>query len=250
MKNVPFRTRTVKRWLGPVAAFGLLAVGSPVLAQQAPGADVSARSMVSSRVGGAPSARYEDTATQRVFVLDRSGGRVLMKFEDSPEVYVLRATTAQRGDTFLRTADGRLMLRVTELGNVISYFGNADGAPAAVAAVTSPLDAPAVPEDLAEQVAQAVERLSALAGHEVTVFGAGAFAREEHWASDALMMMQIGVERSGAAASRLTAVRIVRTDTPQATFQDGELVIGVDPAKGYAGRPSSDAVARAMFARK
>ncbi len=249
--------------LGAVAAGGIL-LGSVTLggmsavAQQAPpvpeaqgSVDVSARSLVSQRMRTNLGARrYEDTASRRAFILDRRGDEVLLKFEDSPEVYVLRATTAQRGDAFLRSADGKLVLRVTEMGNVISYVGNKDGAPAAMAAVASPLDAPAMTDSLTEAVQDTANRLSELADRDVTVFGSGAFVQDERWVVDALTVAAIGVERSGNYAHKLKTVRLVRSETPDVEFRDGELVIGVDPREGYAGRPSSDAVTAAMKSKQ
>lgn len=226
---------------------------TPSMAQQARQAppvmdrpDAAAQGFAPVRRSAPKSTRYEDTATQRKFVLDQTGEDVLMKFEDDPEVMALQSTTAQRGDAFLRSDSGELMLRVTELGNVISYVGNKDGAPAAVAAAASPLDAPAMTESLTESVEELRERLTALAGHDVTVFGTGAFAQDERWAFDALIVTRIGVERSGDAVRDLRSVRMVRMDEPTVTFADGELVLGVDPAEGYAGRPSSEAIAQAM----
>ncbi len=245
--------RALSSCLTPALAAAALTLGvAPANAQQARQAppsydrpDAAAQSFASQR--RAPkSTRYEDTATQREFVLDQSGDEVLMKFADDPEVMALQSTTAQRGDAFLRSDSGELMLRVTEMGNVISYVGNKDGAPAAIASAASPLDAPAMTETLTESVEELRERLSMLAGHDVTVFGTGAFAQDERWAFDALLVTRIGVERSGDAVRELKSVRMVRMDEPNVSFDDGELVLGVDPAEGYAGRPSSEAIAQAM----
>lgn len=216
-----------------------------------PRADASALSLSALRRAVNPgAAKYEDTVSQRSFVLDRSGDEPLIKFEDSPEVYALRSTTAQRGDAFLRSDAGELILRVTELGNVISYLGNKDGAPADISGAAAPLDAPAMPASLTDRVKEAASRLSEMVGRDVTIFGAGAFARHEAWASDALMVAVLGMERAVKAspvdARRLTAVRLLRASQPRAVFAEGELVLELSPEEGYAGRPSSEAIADAM----
>ncbi len=226
---------------------------APANAQQATRSEAPALSFSSSRASlSAGSQKYEDTASQRSFVLDRSGDSALMKFDDSPEVYVLRSTTAQRGDAFLRSDAGELVLRVTELGNVISYLGDKDGAPADVAGDAAPLDAPSLSSSLTEQVKEAAGRLGATAGHDVTIFGAGGFTDQEGWAADALMVTVFGVERAEAARAgsvqKLRAVRLVRGKAPSVAFSDGELVMGVNPQAGYAGRPSSEAVAAVLAA--
>jgi hypothetical protein len=187
-------------------------------------------------------------------VLERSESGALLKLDDSPEVLSLRATTAQRGDAFLRSDAGRLVLRVTELGNVISYLSDEDGAPADMAGLAAPLDAPAMTASLTDHVRGISRRLTARLGQDVTVFGAGAFAREEAWAADALNVAAIGVDRAheavvsgGGGASDnirlLRTLRLVRSAEASAVYRDGELLIGVNPEKGYAGRPSSEAIA-------
>ncbi|MBU6318119.1 MAG: DUF4908 domain-containing protein [Alphaproteobacteria bacterium] len=216
-----------------------------------PRSDASALSLSALRRAVNPgAAKYEDTVSQRSFVLDRSGDEPLIKFEDSPEVYALRSTTAQRGDAFLRSDAGDLILRVTELGNVISYLGNKDGAPADIAGAAAPLDAPAMPASLTDRVKEAAAHLSEMVGRDVTIFGAGAFSRQEAWASDALMVAVLGMERavkvSPTDARRLTAVRLLRASQPRAVFSEGELVLELNPQEGYAGRPSSEAIAEAM----
>ncbi|MDZ4761362.1 MAG: DUF4908 domain-containing protein [Alphaproteobacteria bacterium] len=250
-------SRGARAFLGLASVWALATAAIPALAQQpAQRSEAPALSYSTSRANSGPpgSAKYEDTASQRSFVLDRSTGDALMKFDDSPEVYALRATTAQRGDAFLRSDAGELVLRVTELGNVISYLGDKDGAPADIAGAAAPLDAPAMPSSLTERVREAATRLARLAGHEVTIFGTGAFADDEAWAADALMVTVFGVERAnglaGKAAAKLKAVRLVRAPAPMATFADGELVLSVNPSEGYAGRPSSEAIASVLTAAR
>jgi hypothetical protein len=244
-------------------AVGLLfAPGGIALAQQPqsppspPAAQMPQTQTPSSRgFGQAPrTAKYEDVATQRSFVLDRSGEEPLMKFDDSPEVFVLRSTTAQRGDAFLRNDAGQLMLRVTEPGNVISYVGDEDGAPADISGSAAPLVRPGMTTTLAVRVKDASARLTELAGHDVTIFGAQEFAREEAWVADALMLMVFGFEQAASASAKapakVTGVRIAKTATPGVVVEDGELVLGLNPAEGYAGRPSSAAIAKVILSAK
>jgi hypothetical protein len=169
-------------------------------------------------------------------------------------VFALRATTAQRGDNFLRNDAGDLMLRVTEAGNVIAYVGAKTGAPADIAGVAAPLDAPAMTGSLTQRVKEAAADLGKMAGHDVTIFGTAAFGSDEEWAADALMMTVMGVERadkaSHGAVQGLKSVRLVKSATPTTTFHDGELLLGVNPLEGYAGRPSSEAVAKAIAVEK
>lgn len=220
--------------------------------QPAPRPESSGASLSSvNRAGAHGPVMYEDTATRRRFVLDRSGAEPLLKFDDDPEVFALRSTTAQRGDDFLRSDAGRLVLRVTELGNVIAFFGDSNGAPAATTGSAAPLDRPPLATSLSDKVKAASRDLGTLAGHEVTVFGAGEFAGAEAWAADALLVAVLGVERAkgleAGSGDKLRALRLTRAAAPAADFKDGELVLSVNPAEGYAGRPSSEAIALALM---
>lgn len=78
------------------------------------------------------------------FTLDRSGPAPLMRFEGSTEILVLRASQGPRGDEFLKTETGQLVLRVTSLGGATVYrSANDNGAPVAAAGPARPLAQPA-----------------------------------------------------------------------------------------------------------
>jgi hypothetical protein len=198
--------------------------------------------------------RYTDMASDRSFVIEERGRGALMQFEGSKEVIPLQAVPAPRGDTVLKSDSGQVVLRKTEAGNMVSFIGNKDGAPADFVARVAPLNAPAMPASLDELRKQSAARLSRIAGHEVTIFGTAEFANNEEWAADALTNVEIGVERAngpaGRVASKLLAVRLVPAKAPSVTFKDGELVLGVNPGQGYAGRPSSDAISTALTASR
>ncbi|MEJ0022005.1 MAG: DUF4908 domain-containing protein [Alphaproteobacteria bacterium] len=90
-----------------------------------------------------PSAEKFVTLGRGGFTLDRSGPRPLMRFDGDDEVMVLRASQGPRGDEFLKTDNGQLVLRVTSIGGVTVYTSaNDNGAPAAVAGPARPLAAP------------------------------------------------------------------------------------------------------------
>jgi hypothetical protein len=243
------------------AAFAATALGfaAPAFAQQPPPApSTSFASTGSGRAAAAPSAqsatRYEDVTSQRSFVLEQRGKEAIVKFEDSPEVMVLQAVPAQRGDTFLQNAAGENMFRRTEQGNLISYVDDKDGAPASMAGYAAPLSAPPMAASLNEMRVNAAAKLTKLAGHDVTIFGTAEFAKYEAWAAEALTNVVRGVERAngpaGRVAAKLTAVRLAPAKSATVTFKDGELLLGVNPTEGYLGRPSSDQIALAMTAAR
>jgi hypothetical protein len=205
------------------------------------------------RSPAAPSAgatRYTDMASDQSFVIEERGRGALLQFEGSDEVIPLQAVPAQRGDTFLKTDSGQVVLRKTEAGNMVSFIGNKDGAPADIVGRAAPLNAPPMPASLNEVRAQAAARLSKMAGHEVTIFGTAEFSDDEQWAADALRNVELGVQTAnglaGRVASKLTEVRLERAKAANVTFKDGALVLSVNPEQGYAGRPSSDAIANEL----
>jgi hypothetical protein len=233
----------------------LLGFIAPVFAQQpAPSSSFAPSGNARAAAQSQSATRYEEVTSQRSFVLEQRGRDAIVKYEDSPEVMVLQAMPGQRGDTFLRTDAGQVMFRLTEQGNLVSYVDNKDGAPAIMAGLAAPLSAPPMTASLNEMRVNAVARLSKLAGHEVTIFGAAEFANNEQWAAEALGAMVRGVERSnglaGRTASRLSAVRLAKTGTASVSFKDGELILGINPAEGYLGLPTSEAVTQAMTAAR
>jgi Domain of unknown function (DUF4908) len=239
------------------AAFtaALLGFAAPAFAQQPPPAPSASFAPNARAQAPAQSAtRYEDATSQRSFVLEQRGKEAIVKYEDSPEVMVLEAVSGQRGDTFFRSDAGQVMYRLTEQGNLVSYVDDKDGAPASMAGLAAPLNAPPMTASLNEMRVNAASRLSKLAGHDVTIFGAAEFASHEQWAAEALSAMVRGVERSnglaGRVASKLNAVRMTSARSASVTFKDGELVLKINPAEGYLGLPSSEAVAQAMTAAR
>lgn len=238
-----------------LVAIAAIAVGfaAPAFAQQQP----PASGVAQSRASTAPSAgatRYTDLASDQSFVFEERGRGALLQREGSDEVMPLQAVPAQRGDVFYKTDSGEVMLRKTEAGNMVSFIGNKNGAPADIAGRAAPLDAPPMPASLNELRQQSAARLSRVAGHEVTIFGTSEFADGEEWAADALRNVELGVESAnglaGRVASKLNAVRLVRSKAPSVTFKDGELILGVNPDQGYLGRVSSDAVSNALTAAR
>jgi hypothetical protein len=262
---------TMKEILSPRMAIAAVAAitgfAGSAAAQQSPGN--GARSF-----GGAPSAptstfgghasdvgmmrsgaarHYQDSASRRTFVVERHGDTFLLKFDNDPEVLALHPTIGQGGDTFLRSDDGRLMLRVTEVGSMIAYFANQNGVPAdmyasAAASNLSLSSPPAMTASLTALQKDAAQRLTKFAGHEVTVFGASEFGDNEGWAADALKVIIKGVESADNGSGKLVrSVSLHRSSIASVAFnKDGELAIGVNPRDGYMGRQSSTAIAAAI----
>ncbi len=77
-----------------------------------------------------PVARYA-AGQGEVFVFDRSSGAALLKFDNSPEIWVLQPSPAPRGDVIYRNDLGEPVLRATRLGGLTLFSANTPGGEAA-----------------------------------------------------------------------------------------------------------------------
>jgi hypothetical protein len=252
--------------LALAAAAAITGFAGAASAQQAPPGNARSfggPSAPTSTFGGQPSdvgmmrlgasRHYQDSASRRTFEVERRGDVWLMRFDNDPETFVLHPTSGQGGDTFLRSDDGRLMLRMTEVGNMIAYFANQTGVPAdmyasAAASNLSLASPPAMTASLTALQKDAAQRLSKFAGHDVTIFGASEFSDNEAWAGDALKVIVKGVESADNGSGKLVrSVSLHRSSIASVAFsREGELAIGVNPHDGYMGRQSSTAIAAAI----
>lgn len=94
-----------------------------------------------------PVGLYRDNAdNDPAFVLDRSTSVLLLRFQDSPEIWLLTPRPAPRGDIIYRNDVGEPVLRATRLGGLTLFTQDRpDGMPAALVAEAQPLRLPPVP---------------------------------------------------------------------------------------------------------
>lgn len=207
-----------------------------------------------SQVSAAPSGavRYDDLGSQSGgFLLEQRGSMVLLQLDGSNEILPLVPVPGARGDTVFMDYRGRTVLKVTKAGNVVSYLHDARGAPADPRqGYLPPMSAPAMTAALDSMRASAVSELTKLAGHDVTVWGTQAFASREAFAADALSILVLGVRNAnghaGRAAAKIEKVTLRRAKAPRVAFEDGELIIEVNPEDPWAGRVTPDDVSRVL----
>ena len=195
-----------------------------------------------------PAASYSIEASGRSFVLDRTGPVALLKYEDSDEVVALTVAQAQRGDEVFKNDVGRNVLRVTELGNAILFTTNdKNGVPVGLDKQASPLGLPSGSGDLVQHVQLIQDRL-AQRGGELTIVVAPELEAYSNWAEDALTVSEFGLARALSTGKvQIAALRLEFANQARATFDNGVVTIGVAPHEGYAGRPSSEAILRAIL---
>jgi hypothetical protein len=115
------------------------------------------------QVQSPPVGRYVDEDGDITFILDRSSPQPMLRFEDSPEIWVLTPQPGPRGDIIYRNDMGEPVLRATRLGGMTLFtVTHPTGAAAAFvgeAQVIRP--APVLsPQALAFRLAQASARVS------------------------------------------------------------------------------------------
>jgi len=109
-----------------------------------------------------PVARYHPDGG-RGFMLDRTSNPPLLRFEDSPEIWILQSEPGPRGDTIYRNDIGQPVLRATRLGGLTLFTIDApQGAAAAFDGEANALHLPKYmgPHAMFELVIQASERSS------------------------------------------------------------------------------------------
>ncbi|MGI9169359.1 MAG: DUF4908 domain-containing protein [Caulobacteraceae bacterium] len=208
------------------------------------------------RIAAPPTARYLSDEG-RGLVLDRSGRRPLLKFDDSPEVWVLTSSRGPRGDIIYTNDLGEPFLRATKLGGMTVFTSRRpEGSAVALIAPCGPLRlSPIGPVALYNRLYQASARSSRAAQHLI-----GFDAPDADPGSDGLIADAAGLAveamgalsaRSGGKAllSRVGEVTLTPGPKPGVSLYGGVMTIVIAPAQGLAGRPSSERILRTLSAR-
>lgn len=244
-----------------VAAFAAMALA----VSAAPAWAMGAGSLRENLFGGRPSAQDQRNSLPvaryvsqegDVFTLDRSQPRPLLKFDDNPEVWVLRPQPAPRGDVIYMNDLGDPVLRATRLGGLTLFTPDRPGGTAAaVAGVGGALRlAPLGPQQLLERLAQASAKATR-AARRLIPFEADASPGSSAITADAAMIAAEAVTRIARRADaktilgRIGKIRLVEGRKASASLQQGVIEIMVSPADGLAGRPSSERIMAAAGTR-
>jgi hypothetical protein len=195
---------------------------------------------------GPPVARYV-SEEGRVFILDRTQPVTTLKYEDSPEVWVLAPNPAPRGDTIYKNDLGEPVLRATRLGGFTLFTDERpSGEAVSLAGGGSPLRlVPMSPEALFARLTQASSRASRAARRPM-LFEAEATPASSALIADAALVTSVAIIRLSqrkdgrSLLAQFNRVRFAEGKKAQATLKNGVLSITVAPTQGLAGRPSSD----------
>jgi hypothetical protein len=199
----------------------------------------------------APLARYV-SEEGRAFTLDRTQPVPMLKFEDSPEVWVLLPSPAPRGDVIYKNDLGEPMLRATRLGGFTLFTDDRpNGEAVSLAGAGAPLRLSQIgPQALADRLLQASYRSGRAARHPIG-FQAEASPASAALMADAAVVVTLALYRLAEAAGgrpvgRFNLVLFEEGKKPAAMLKDNILRIVVAPAQGLAGRPSSKRIMKAV----
>ena len=235
-------------------AFCLASAPVVVAAQPAQTPNLSMTDLFSDPNAAAPQAVVYSTEVRNLrFVLDRSQPRiVLLRFEGDPEIWALSSHWGPRGDEFLRNDVGEVIVRITNLGGVTIYGPmGTNGGLAANQGKARTLPAPTRSEgSLQATVERALAWFNRFSNHSIRVEAAGGLPPSLVY--EALERAAQGMSRAprgyfGRPERRVKLVRVeLSSERPSVRWARGVLTIGVVPGAGYAGRPSSAAILRAL----
>jgi len=210
-----------------------------------------------------PVGRYIDDDGDTSFVLDRSSTVTLLRFEDSPEIWVLTPQPAPHGDTIYKNDVGEPMLRATWLGGLTLFArGHTSGAAASLVGEASELHPTSIlsPSALLLRLAQASARSAHIAQRPIEFDAPDVTPLTASLIADAAV---VATEAIGLASqtpsgrrmlSKLSKVVLVQGRRPSVGFANGVLQVAVAAPSGglpardcVAGRPSSRRIAVALI---
>jgi hypothetical protein len=239
-----------------VASTLLLATGPPFQSAEAD----TLKERLESRVGlrsrpvFAPSGRFR-TEGGDAFVLDRTGPRALLRFQNRDEVWALDGHPAPRGDTVFRNDVGETVLRASKLGGLTLFTRRAPNGQAVM--LTGPGESLSVHRPLSfvallRALVVSGHRATRAAQHPLAVTSVDeATAETAAPIADAAVVVAEAFEdldRSGRRAllARWRRVVLALGDKAEVRADGDVLVIVLDPKAGAAGRPSSARIAKAL----
>jgi hypothetical protein len=206
-------------------------------------------------------ARYADDDGDAPFVLDRSSPLPLLRFDDSPEIWVLTPQPAAHGDVIYKNDVGEPVLRATRFGGMTLFtLAHPGGSAAALVGEAPALHPVAIltPNALLQRLAQAsahasraAQRLVVFDAPDVTPQTASLVADAATIAAEAIEAMARDPKQRLMLA-KVSKVMLVPGHKAQATLDHGVLQVVIVPQPGgglrevVACRPSSRRIAVAL----
>ena len=195
-------------------------------------------------------ARYVDETGDMGFVLDRSAPTPLLRYDDSPEIWVLSPQPASHGDVIYKNDVGEPVLRATRLGGMTVFtLAHPGGAPAALVSEAPALRpvATLTPNMLLQRLAQASAHASRAAQRLVVFDAPDVTAQTASLVADAATVTAEAIE---SMARDPAAARPARPRCQQGGFDAWPQGAGHPRPRGAADHDRADADPRPACARR
>jgi len=237
---------------------GLALLGAPGALAQEPSDPMAAR-LSAERVSDVAVGDYTAAEDINFTILPYGGDKYLLRFDDSPENFLLTSDRVALGGRELRYDTGALALRISVWGGVTLYTqDNPGGLPAtrtgdALAAPRLAVSAPTLAAALSDEESHLAyaQKLKLNFSVDAAILKDSDDVRA--YAFDALVNGALGIERliattAGRAAftKRFDSVRIVEGEKPTVAISGRTLLVSFVPSAGAGGRASSRAISLAL----
>jgi hypothetical protein len=227
----------------------------PAAAQPADKDPMSAK-LSAERIGDVETGDYSAGDTLR-FTLAPYGDKFLLRYSDSPEVFVLYPDRAALGGRVLKYDSSVILIKVSVWGGMTIYTDKApDGLPTTrtgdpASLVHAPVSPAAIAGAMNEETAMLASSRKLQVGFTIDAIPTDSWIRA--MAYDTLINTAMGIARFTAAATghdlvarKIGDVKVVVGAKPIISLAGRTLIVTYVPAQGYAGRASSRAIARAL----
>lgn len=233
--------------LGMLSGFAL----QPSVARA--GADNPLRNRRERRVEVPDVAQFHRQDGRRGFILDRTGEVWLLKPLDEDEVLALTSQRAPGGGTSFVSDWGDEVIRVSSIGAVTYYpEDQPNGVIAEAWEPARPLQTPdASVDDLRDRSIRAAVELAEMFGRPIQVEYGAAPLDGLGIMVEAFDLMVEGFSRALAAGAELDGLqraKIAPSEAADIEISGDLFIVKVNPLGGYAGRPSSTRIERALLA--
>jgi hypothetical protein len=243
-----------------------LSGGTSALAQPdappgvSPYANVMAARLSAERVGEARPGQYSTGDGRIVFTLAPDNNKYLLRFQDSPEVFVLSVEHSSLGARLLRYDTGATAIRVSVWGGLTLYTHDAPGGmPAtrqgdAPAPVQLTVTQPELQAAMRDETSHLTYMQNVDLRFSTTPSVMAADPQTRAWAFDALVNAARGIERFLVSLplarqnfiQHINSVKLVEGVKPAITLAGRTLLVNFVPDAGHAGHASSLAVQKEL----
>lgn len=210
------------------------------------------------KIGGVEPGSYS-AGDNVAFTLNAYGDKFLLRFEGSPEAFVLYGDRVALGGRVLKYDTGATALRISVWGGMTLYTSAAPGGlPATRTGESMPPPKPSVSNaDLAAALSDEGAHLSYIQQMHLHFSADPAVLAGSDdiraLAFDTLANAEAGIERVVSSPAgrqafdrRIDEVRIAQSDKPRLSIAGRVLVVSFAPSQGLAGRASSRAITFAL----